>query len=55
MSDKYFQQCFSVIDANLAALVDYMTKGAAPAIEGRRTNILRPKAAQQNSGDKMLG
>lgn len=29
-SDRYFQQCFSVIDANVAALVRYMMRHDAP-------------------------
>ena len=33
-SDRYFQQCFSVIDANVAELVARMTRGDAPATRG---------------------
>lgn len=35
MSDRYFQQCLSVIDANIATLVEYMARSGAPAFTGR--------------------
>lgn len=35
LSDRYFQQCFSVIDANIVELVACMTRNGAPAA-GRR-------------------
>lgn len=35
MSDRYFQQCFAVIDANIAALVEYLARNGAPAVSGR--------------------
>jgi protein-tyrosine phosphatase len=30
-SDRYFQQCFSVIDANITKLIERMARGGAPA------------------------
>jgi protein-tyrosine phosphatase len=36
-SDKYFQQCFSVIDVNVAALVSYIAShGAREGVDGSR-------------------
>jgi protein-tyrosine phosphatase len=55
MSDRYFQQCFSVIDANIAALVEYMITGGAPAIAGRPTQSPGRSAAHRNSCDGVLG
>lgn len=31
-SDRYFQECFAVIDANIAKLVERMASGGAPAV-----------------------
>jgi protein-tyrosine phosphatase len=34
LSDRYFQKCFSVIDANIAELVERMARGGSPATIG---------------------
>jgi low molecular weight protein-tyrosine phosphatase len=53
MSDKYFQQCFSVIDANIAALVECMARGGAPAARDRPAES--SSAAHTRSCDRTLG
>lgn len=54
MSGRYFQQCFSVIDANIAALVEYMARAGAPAITGRPLDIPSDSAAQRSPCDGAL-
>ena len=39
LSDRYFQQCFSVIDANIAELVARMRRNGAPAAHMLPTEI----------------
>jgi len=51
MSGRYFQHCFSVIDANVAALVEYMARAGAPAITRRPRDIPRGSAAQDSPCD----
>ena len=36
-TDRYFQQCFAVIDANLAKLIEHMARSGAPAIREPET------------------
>lgn len=55
MSDRYFQQCLSVIDENIAALVECMARSGAPAITGRPVQNPGETAVQRNSCDRMLG
>jgi protein-tyrosine phosphatase len=55
MRDRYFQQCFAVIDANITALIDYMARRGAPAISGRQTKVSGESAMRQQPSDGMLG
>jgi protein-tyrosine phosphatase len=55
MSDRYFQQCFSVIDANIAALVGDMARSRAPAVGGRPLENPGESAVHRNPRDRMLG
>lgn len=55
MSDRYFQQCFSMIDANLAALVEHMARAGAAAIAGRPVEIPSDGAVQRKPCDGALG
>jgi protein-tyrosine phosphatase len=55
MSGRYFQQCFSVIDASVAALVEHMARAGAAAITGRLLETPSDKAAQRNRYDGTLG
>ena len=45
LSDRYFQQCFSVIDANITEIVARMKSNGAPAASRRSTEITREIAA----------
>jgi protein-tyrosine phosphatase len=55
MSDRYFQQCFSVIDASIAALVEHMARSGAPAISGPTPENPDESVARRNWRDGMLG
>ncbi|MGA8161147.1 MAG: hypothetical protein WCB76_10090, partial [Acidobacteriaceae bacterium] len=52
-SDRYFQQCFSVIDANIAKLVERMARDGAPAVR-ERPEGLGDKAAHGNPRGRSL-
>jgi protein-tyrosine phosphatase len=54
-SDKYFQQCFSVIDSNLEALVAHMERVGAPAVGGGATGARCKGSAEQLLGNRSLG
>ncbi len=47
-SDRYFQRCFSVIDANIAKLVEHMARNAAPAAKDLAPEIQRANAVHRN-------
>ena len=53
-SDRYFQQCFSVIDANIARLVERMARGGAPAARGLPPEGLGEHAVNGSSCDRSL-
>jgi protein-tyrosine-phosphatase len=55
MSDKYFQRCLAVIDANIAALFEYMARSSAPAISRRPMENAGESATPRNPPDRMLG
>jgi protein-tyrosine phosphatase len=51
-SDRYFQQCFAVIDANLAKLIEHMARGGAPAIRELGTASPSAGVAHGNPSDR---
>ena len=55
MSDRYFQQCLSLIDANIATLVAYMASSGAPALSGRPMENPGESAVHGNPCDRMIG
>lgn len=50
-SDRYFQQCFSVIDRNIAELLGYMVRGKAPAAREASARVSRTPVPLPNSSD----
>lgn len=54
-SDRYFQRCFSVIDANIAKLVERMTSSGAPAASRESTAIQHTAALHGNPNDGTHG
>jgi protein-tyrosine phosphatase len=52
-SDRYFQRCFSVIDANIAKLVEHMARNAAPAARDLAPDVRRAKAMHRNPCKRM--
>lgn len=55
MRDRYFQHCFSVIDANIAALAELMVRGGAPATTQRATEIPGASPAHGDFSDRTPG
>ena len=51
-TDRYFQQCFAVIDANLTKLIEHMARSGAPAIREPRTASPPAGAAHGHPGDR---
>ncbi|MBW4052632.1 MAG: phosphotyrosine protein phosphatase [Proteobacteria bacterium] len=54
-SDRYFQQCFAVIDASIDALMGDMARAGAPAIMGERAGARSPSGRDGNSCDQAIG
>jgi protein-tyrosine phosphatase len=54
LSDRYFQQCFSVIDASIAVLVDHMARIGAPALRVPAGLAGADSAMHRDSCDGML-
>ena len=54
-SDRYFQQCFSVIDENIAELFGCMVRHRAPAAREASARIARAPALHRNSCDGTVG
>ena len=54
LSDRYFQKCFSVIDANIAELVERMTSGGSPATIGEPSRIPHENVVHGNVCDRTL-
>jgi len=48
MSDRYFQQCFSVIDASIARLIECMARSGAPAINNGPVRGTEPAMNRQS-------
>jgi len=51
-TDRYFQQCFAVIDANLAKLIEHMARSGAPAIRELGTASPPAGVAHDNPSDR---
>lgn len=54
-SDRYFQQCFSVIDESIAQLFDSMVRGGAPAVRDASTRVAGAPALHRDSCDGTVG
>ena len=54
-SDRYFQQCFSVIDENIAELTGRMVSGGAPAARDASARLARAPVSHRNSCDGTVG
>ena len=54
-SDRYFQQCFSVIDENIAELFGRMVRNRAPAARDASARVARAPALHRNSCDGTVG
>ena len=53
--DRYFQQCFSVIDANVAKLLEHMARNRAPAARGLSEEASRPSVKHGSNRGRVLG
>ena len=53
-SDRYFQQCFSVIDANIAELIEHMRRYGSPAVSDLPTEIPQGSMAQSGPCERTL-
>jgi protein-tyrosine phosphatase len=51
-TDRYFQQCFAVIDANLAKLIEHMARSGAPAVRELGTVSPSPGVAHGHPSDR---
>lgn len=54
-SDRYFQQCFSVIDESIRELLRRMVRHRAPAAREASARIARAPALHRNSSDGTVG
>ena len=54
-SDRYFQQCFSVIDDNILKLVERMVKSGAPAARNKSSGSQRAGTLDGNPCDGAIG
>ena len=54
-SDRYFQQCFSVIDESIRELLRRMVRHRAPAAREASARIAKAAAVHRNSGDGTVG
>lgn len=54
LSDRYFQRCFSVIDASVAGLVQCMMRGGAPAIDNECREISSDNIRRRRNSDRTL-
>lgn len=51
-TDRYFLQCFAVIDANLTKLIEHMARRGAPAVQELGTPSPSAGAAHDNPSDR---
>lgn len=54
-SDRYFQQCFAVIDASIDVLMEHMERAGAPAMRGDRAGVRSFRGRDGNSCDEAAG
>lgn len=55
LSDRYFQQCFSIIDESIGMLVEYMVRRGVPAVEGRAGKVADETTISKRPSDRMIG